>query len=573
MNPTASKAHRTQPAAQTATRIWDWLTEPGDSLTDSHLRRQSRLLAATLILLLASCALILILSSILPREMNLLPPVTRWVSLGLLAALIVAYRMNYAGQFDLAARLSVGVLVAGILVSAYLDFEAGHSLLHYLAIPIIMSSVFLPKSFTVMLSTLLIAHMVLILPWIPAAFIGSVPVLFTAFIAGLSLAYVHYRDRLEIDRQAALSESEERFRQIFMEAPTAIAMVDSEFRFVRVNRRICQMFGYSEQEMQHLTFTDVTDPEERHQYRDVMFETDQRHHRSERRCLTKQGQVLWVNLTGTVIREKNIRYGLLMIEDISERKKKEQESRRAEVLRVELAKQREMSQFKGRFISAVTHELRSPLTSIITSTELLERYRDRLSPADQREHFSRIQAEVSRLTRMTEELLEISRGEAGQITFNPKPVNLPAFCRALIKEMKSTDSLKHPLTLSIEEGIDVVPLDLKLLRYILTNLIANAIKYTPDGGEINVSVAKSYGQAVIRVQDQGIGIPKEDLKHLFEPFFRGSNVGAIHGTGLGLKIVKDYVELHGGSITCDSIEGQGSTFTLSLPLNQPRTVN
>jgi signal transduction histidine kinase len=264
--------------------------------------------------------------------------------------------------------------------------------------------------------------------------------------------------------------------------------------------------------------------------------------------------------------KKNVPYGLLMIEDITERKKMEQAARKADMLRVQLEKEHEVSEFKARFMSVVSHEFRTPLTTILSSNEMLEHYHDRLDKERLKEHHVRIQTSVKRLTQMMDDLLDISRSDSLPASFNPRPIDLVALCQALIDEVKASNNPQNELIFRSPERIEQFPADTTLMHYILTNLILNAIKYTPDGSDILFEALVEDQEAVLRIADKGIGIPLEDQEHLFDPFFRGSNVGSIKGTGLGLKIVKDYVELHGGTISCKSQPGEGTTFTVRLPL-------
>jgi signal transduction histidine kinase len=167
--------------------------------------------------------------------------------------------------------------------------------------------------------------------------------------------------------------------------------------------------------------------------------------------------------------------------------------------------------------------------------------------------------------------------EAGKQGFNPSPLDLDKFCRELVEELVLTSYSQNKLILTIhcdckprtEETASMASayMDEKLLRYIIGNLLSNAIKYSPKGSEVKFDLAYDQNQAILRIQDKGIGIPLEDQQYLFESFRRGSNVGTISGTGLGLAIVKSSVELHGGKITVESEVAVGTTFTVTLPLN------
>ena len=167
--------------------------------------------------------------------------------------------------------------------------------------------------------------------------------------------------------------------------------------------------------------------------------------------------------------------------------------------------------------------------------------------------------------------LAISKMEARKQKFNPSPLNLEKFCCEMVDDLQMTLDSQHILafTCAVQDSTSLASayLDKKLLRYIIGNLLSNAIKYSPEGSTIQFSLSSDQNQAILRIQDQGIGIPQKDQKNLFESFHRCSNVGSIPGTGLGMAIVRNAVDLHGGNITVESEVGVGTTFTVSLPLN------
>ncbi|MCX7853584.1 MAG: GAF domain-containing protein, partial [Caldilineales bacterium] len=241
----------------------------------------------------------------------------------------------------------------------------------------------------------------------------------------------------------------------------------------------------------------------------------------------------------------------------------------AEVSRA-LERERELSELKSRFVSMVSHEIRTPLTAILSSAELLERYGARWPEEKRLTHLHRIQSTVQRMTTLLEDVLWVSRAEAGRLGFHPKPIELVAFCEELLEEARLSATDRHRFQFEPENlpepGRLAAVMDEQLLRHILHNLLANAVKYSPQGGTIRLTLRCEGNRAVFIIADQGIGIPAADLPRLFEPFHRGRNVGAITGTGLGLHIVRRAIELHGGSIQVESREGDGTTVTVVLPL-------
>ncbi len=235
-----------------------------------------------------------------------------------------------------------------------------------------------------------------------------------------------------------------------------------------------------------------------------------------------------------------------------------------------LARQRELVALKTNFVAMSSHEFRTPLATILSSTELLRDYGERL-PAPEKEELTRsIEAGVRRMAQMLDRVLRIGQLDAGLLEFSPQPLQLRALCGSLLAGVR-TQHPDSPCTLVADFAMapeQTALVDEKLLRHIFENLLSNAIKYSPQGGEVRFKVYREAGDDsahwVFQVMDQGIGIPADALKDLFEPFRRAGNVGQISGTGLGLAIVKSSVELHQGSIAVDSVLGQGSCFTVRI---------
>ncbi len=265
--------------------------------------------------------------------------------------------------------------------------------------------------------------------------------------------------------------------------------------------------------------------------------------------------------------------------DISERKQAE-----AEILK-SLEREKELSELRARFVSMVSHEFRTPLSTIVLSTGLLENYSAKWSEEKKATHFQRIQVAVKRMTSLLEDILVIGKAEAGKLEFKPVTIDIKNLCSQIVEEAKlASDHNNCQINFVCQGNYTQAKMDEKLLRQILGNLVSNAIKYSQNGGIVNfelicpsedikcelnnpVSMVKSPNyQAVFRIQDQGIGIPKDDLERIFDTFHRATNVGTISGTGLGLAIVKRAVDLHGGQISCHSAVGVGTTFTVILPL-------
>ncbi len=225
---------------------------------------------------------------------------------------------------------------------------------------------------------------------------------------------------------------------------------------------------------------------------------------------------------------------------------------------------RELSTLKSRFVSMVCHEFRNPLNNIALSVSSIERYDEKLSPEQKQQYLLGIAANVERMTQMIDDILVLGKLEAKRLDLRPQPINLVEFCHELLAELQHHN---RELTFIGRFKALIAETDQTLLRSILINILSNAIRYSKAGSLVQLSLSQRKHQAVFEVKDQGIGIPKEDYPHLFEPFHRGKNVSNIPGTGLGLSIVKQFLELQRGDIKVDSQVGVGTTFRIRIPLS------
>ncbi|MEH2240983.1 PAS domain-containing sensor histidine kinase [Nostoc sp.] len=258
-----------------------------------------------------------------------------------------------------------------------------------------------------------------------------------------------------------------------------------------------------------------------------------------------------------------------LLRDISESKRTQAKLQWAEeAMRQALAKEKQFSELKSRLLTITSHEFRTPLATIHSSAELLEYYRHLWTKERQQTHLRRIQTSVMHMTQLLNDVLVLSQDEAGKLELNPTPLNLVEFCRDLLEELEQSDRSQHAIVFSGEWQCTPANLDAKILRQILSNLLSNCLKYSPIGSTVKFSVTTANEQAIFQTQDSGIGIPPSDIEHIFEPFHRASNAGNIPGMGLGMSIVKQAVDLHGGEIIVESAIGAGTTFTVILPFSR-----
>lgn len=240
------------------------------------------------------------------------------------------------------------------------------------------------------------------------------------------------------------------------------------------------------------------------------------------------------------------------------------ESERAAHLALE--QEKDLSRLKSQFVTTVSHEFRTPLGVIMSSAENLKDYHDRLKPVQRDEHLQDIINATRTMSGLMEEVLLLGRVESGKVSFRPAPLDLRPFCQRVIEEVLTATDHRCPIELHLAASERPARGDEGLLRHILTNLLNNAVKYSPVGRPVELRIVQDEAFAVLIIRDGGIGIPPEDLPHLFDPFHRGRNVGDIPGSGLGMVIVKRCVGMHGGTIDCQSAINEGTTFTARLPL-------
>lgn len=243
------------------------------------------------------------------------------------------------------------------------------------------------------------------------------------------------------------------------------------------------------------------------------------------------------------------------------------ERKRAESdLRVALAAEKELNQLKSSFVSMVSHEFRTPLEVILSSSNILDRYLDRLPPDKRAAQLRAIRKSVHRMNDLIDDVLLLGKFDAGVLCCQPSPVDLKAFCRRAAGEIESATGRDGVIQFTAHEVMGEAAADEGLLQHILTNLLGNAVKYSPPDQPVEFTVTRREWDAEFVIRDHGCGIPATDQTRLFTAFYRGSNVGQKPGSGLGLVIAKRCVDMHGGTIRCESEEGRGTKFTVVLPL-------
>jgi len=250
--------------------------------------------------------------------------------------------------------------------------------------------------------------------------------------------------------------------------------------------------------------------------------------------------------------------------------RREKESAQARAIaeretRSSVERQQHLHDLRTRFIAMTSHEFRTPLATILSAQDLLQSYGERLPPSEKTELLNMIRSGVNRMTRMLERILLLGQAEAHMLEFRPMQLDLPGLCDKLVAEARQQQvDNACDLIVQCSEELGEHMLDADLLRHILGNLLSNAIQYSPSGGKVRLQVYAHGSDTVFEISDQGIGIPADEIQDLFEPFQRASNAGNIQGAGLGLAILKQAVDLHGGTIKINSQVDHGTRITVRL---------
>ncbi len=363
------------------------------------------------------------------------------------------------------------------------------------------------------------------------------------------------------ERTAALRDSEETARVMLNAAPDAAYLLDSNGTVLAANAPGAQDLATSVGQLVGANLVDLFEPalaQARRAQIDRAITTGQPNRFLDERAGRYFDNVIYPIQAASGVIDRVAVYTT----DVTERRLAEIEMQRA------LDQEKELSELKSRFISIASHEFRTPLTTILSSAELLEHYSHRWSDAKKLDYFKRIQTAVRHMVDLINDVLVVGKSDAGKQVFEPVPLDLIGFCGAIINEIQPDGSHPQPIVFHASGDCANAVMDERLLRHILSNLLSNAIKYSPPKAPIEFSLHGRDGQAVFDISDHGIGIPPDDLAHLYDTFHRAGNVGNIAGTGLGMTIVKRSVDLHGGTIEVNSRVGaeSGTRFTVTLPL-------
>ncbi|MCY1045096.1 PAS domain-containing sensor histidine kinase [Corallococcus sp. bb12-1] len=366
--------------------------------------------------------------------------------------------------------------------------------------------------------------------------------------------------------EEVLRNSEERFRTSFEDAPIGLALVGLDGRFLHVNASLRHIVGYSQAELLARTFQDITVPEDLEL--DLLnvrrlLQGDIDSYQIEKRYFHRDGRIVTTQMRASMVRDAHGAplHFISQIQDITERKQMEQ------AWRFMLEKSQQATRVRDEVLRIVAHDLRAPLNVIALSAGVLRKELPE-SRALQRPLDS-LEKSLQRANRLIQDLLDVARLEGGGLSVERELLDVAPLVREAVELHRALAEAKSlQLVAVVPEGLPTVFADRERALQIFSNLVGNALKFTPEGGSITLRVRAEGGQVRFSVRDTGPGIPPEDLPHLFEPFWQ-AHAKRKEGAGLGLAIVKGLVEAHGGQLGVESHPGAGSTFFFTLPAQPP----
>lgn len=366
---------------------------------------------------------------------------------------------------------------------------------------------------------------------------------------------------------------ENRFKMMFENAMDVIIVVDgNEGKIIAANNAIKRMLGYEPDELAGCYFAILFPPANNP---GTLLESLKDHQEVttayEFQC--KDGSIRIADFSANLIPWDEGHALLVFLRDVTERLEMERRIIEAELTRAQMEKERALIRQREQVIATVSHEFRTPLTVIHSSTQILERYPHRLDDSRRQELYFQIHAQIEYMLGLIQDMLDFTNIRAKTYRSQLEIVNLNTFCKSLFDQLQMASQTKAEFIFESHGTFEMVTIDKPLLNHILINLIGNAIKYSPNGGKIRFLLVRESDSVIFEVSDEGIGIPEEDHENLFKPFFRGGNVEGIGGTGLGMAIIYESVQSWGGEIHFESKLRQGTTFTVRLPLKPGSTVS
>lgn len=373
-----------------------------------------------------------------------------------------------------------------------------------------------------------------------------------------------YAQELEMrvaERTDQYRQAKEQVETILNTSPNAIALVSPSGHVLQVNQTFSETFGAFDAVETRPLLERFLDADSIPLLREALAACGRGHAQRLRLTAQRAGGSTFpaeVALAPLASDGPGVHTAVCSLHDITEHQLLE------DSLRAALDQERRLVDLKSRFGIMVSHEFRTPLATIQTSTDLLVNYEERLTRDRRREALDTIGRQVHHLTMMLDDILAISKADTVGMDFRPAPTDLAELCQSIAGEVRWLDRNRHRVVYSAEGIAPLLAIDRALLQRALINLLTNAVKYSPDGSPVEFQVRQAGSAITLIIRDRGIGIPEAEVSRLFDSFFRASNVGVIPGTGLGLAITRRAIEAHGGRIEVETQAGAGTTFVIHL---------
>ena len=371
--------------------------------------------------------------------------------------------------------------------------------------------------------------------------------------------------REHIQRAERLARSERMQQLLFEKNPQPMWIYDqNSLRFLAVNEAAVRAYGYTPDEFASMTIADIRPIEDvprlienLESERPILQDSGEWQHQR------KDSTRIDVHIISHLIFYENQEAVLVAANDITEKKQLEDRLRQQKALRDQLEREIEIRDFRREFMSMMSHQFRTPLSVIMTSVGLMARQCTDWKDQNRFNGYQdRIERQVQHLVAMLDEIMDAMETETLKLDFNPQLVDIQTYMQQFIKENYD----ERRVHLHIAGPPAKVQLDPRLFNHAVDNLISNALKYSAPDSPVTVQVDQHGDDILLHVQDEGIGIPEENIPKLFDAFYRGDNVDERQGNGLGLSIAAQTVELHSGEIDVESELGVGTTFTVRLPV-------
>lgn len=374
---------------------------------------------------------------------------------------------------------------------------------------------------------------------------------------------IHQRKMAEI----AQRESEEKFRLMSENMSDLTCLHKADGTFSYVSPSMADMLGYDPESMLGRSSYEFIHPEDKEQVYEVshlpLLKGIQDKAITTFRLRREDGSYIWAETVTQAIKKGGQLESILSVSrDISERIEVEMEIKKA------LEKEKELNELKSRFVSMASHEFRTPLTSIKSSVQILEMYAEGLDQKVRKfleKHFSKMVVQIDRLSDLMNNILVLGRTEADKIPFEPEETDLRTEIEKIIRMDYAPWQDGRTVSVAVQGEERPVFVDINLMGHIVNNILSNAFKYSKDQSAPQLTIRFNSEDFKIEVRDFGIGIPDEEKSQLFQSFFRAENTINIEGTGLGLVILKQFVEVHSGTVNIESEEGKGTTVTVQIP--------